>query len=113
VRVDGGWRVTGQKVWTTAAHQSDWGFATVRTDPTAEKHAGVTMMAGPHESIVSVNAQPSDYIRRTMSNVQSVDINGITGTLGSFGTFEFDVYWSVSPDTVLNVLPDPQQTRSC
>jgi len=45
VRVDGGWRVTGQKVWTTAAHRSDWGFATVRTDPTAEKHAGVTMMA--------------------------------------------------------------------
>ena len=37
--------MTGQKVWTTAAHQSDWGFATVRTDPTAEKHAGVTMMA--------------------------------------------------------------------
>ncbi len=45
VRVDGGWRVTGQKVWTTGAHQSDWGFATVRTDPTVPKHAGVTMMA--------------------------------------------------------------------
>jgi alkylation response protein AidB-like acyl-CoA dehydrogenase len=45
VRVDGGWRVTGQKVWTTGAHQSDWGFATVRTDPSVEKHAGVTMMA--------------------------------------------------------------------
>jgi alkylation response protein AidB-like acyl-CoA dehydrogenase len=45
VRADGGWRVTGQKVWTTAAHQSDWGFATVRTDPSAPKHAGVTMMA--------------------------------------------------------------------
>ena len=27
VRVDGGWRVTGQKVWTTGAHQSDWGCA--------------------------------------------------------------------------------------
>ncbi len=45
VRVDGGWRVTGQKVWTTGAQQSDWGFATVRTDPTVPKHAGVTMMA--------------------------------------------------------------------
>ena len=45
VRVDGGWRVTGQKVWTTGAHQSDWGFATVRTDPSVPKHAGVTMMA--------------------------------------------------------------------
>ncbi|MHA6780905.1 acyl-CoA dehydrogenase [Pseudonocardia saturnea] len=45
VRVDGGWRVTGQKVWTTRAHQSDWGFATVRTDSSGTKHAGITMMA--------------------------------------------------------------------
>ncbi|MEJ3654477.1 acyl-CoA dehydrogenase [Actinomycetes bacterium KLBMP 9759] len=45
VRVDGGWRVTGQKVWTTRAHQSDWGFATVRTDSSGAKHAGITMMA--------------------------------------------------------------------
>jgi alkylation response protein AidB-like acyl-CoA dehydrogenase len=44
-KVDGGWRVTGQKVWTSLAHQCQWGLATVRTDPAAAKHAGVTMMA--------------------------------------------------------------------
>ncbi|MEN3223067.1 MULTISPECIES: acyl-CoA dehydrogenase [Mycolicibacterium] len=44
-RVDGGWRVTGQKVWTSLAHECQWGLATVRTDPDAPKHAGVTMMA--------------------------------------------------------------------
>lgn len=44
-RVEGGWRVTGQKVWTSAALHCKWGLATVRTDPTASKHAGVTMMA--------------------------------------------------------------------
>ncbi|WP_425003189.1 acyl-CoA dehydrogenase [Mycolicibacterium sp. S3B2] len=44
-RVDGGWRVTGQKVWTSLAHLCQWGLATVRTDPEAAKHAGVTMMA--------------------------------------------------------------------
>ncbi|MDR3662076.1 MAG: acyl-CoA dehydrogenase family protein, partial [Mycobacterium sp.] len=43
--VDGGWRVTGQKVWTSLAHECQWGLATVRTDPDAPKHAGVTMMA--------------------------------------------------------------------
>ena len=45
VRVDGGWRVTGQKVWTSGAQKCQWGLATVRTDPDAPKHAGVTMMA--------------------------------------------------------------------
>jgi 3-oxochol-4-en-24-oyl-CoA dehydrogenase len=44
-RVDGGWEVTGQKVWTSLARQCQWGLATVRTDPNAPKHAGVTMMA--------------------------------------------------------------------
>jgi alkylation response protein AidB-like acyl-CoA dehydrogenase len=44
-KVAGGWRVTGQKVWTSLAHQCQWGLATVRTDPDASKHAGVTMMA--------------------------------------------------------------------
>jgi alkylation response protein AidB-like acyl-CoA dehydrogenase len=44
-KVPGGWRVTGQKVWTTGAHRSQWGFATVRTDSSRPKHTGVTMMA--------------------------------------------------------------------
>ncbi|HEY2097775.1 MAG TPA: acyl-CoA dehydrogenase [Pseudonocardia sp.] len=45
VRDEGGWRVTGQKVWTSGAQWSRWGFATVRTDSSGSKHAGVTMMA--------------------------------------------------------------------
>ncbi|MFG2085176.1 acyl-CoA dehydrogenase [Spirillospora sp. NPDC048824] len=44
VKVDGGWLVNGQKVWTSGAHYCRWGFATVRTDPDAAKHAGVTMV---------------------------------------------------------------------
>ena len=44
-KVDGGWRVSGQKVWTSLAQYCQWGLATVRTDPDAPKHAGVTMMA--------------------------------------------------------------------
>ncbi len=44
-KIDGGWRVTGQKVWTSLAHMCQWGLATVRTDFDAQKHAGVTMMA--------------------------------------------------------------------
>jgi hypothetical protein len=44
-RVDGGWLVNGQKVWTSGAHYSGMGFATVRTNPDVPKHDGITMMA--------------------------------------------------------------------
>jgi alkylation response protein AidB-like acyl-CoA dehydrogenase len=43
-RVDGGWRVNGQKVWTSGAQYCHLGLATVRTDPDAPKHAGITTM---------------------------------------------------------------------
>ena len=37
------WLVTGQKVWTTGGHFSDYGLALTRTDPAAPKHQGLTM----------------------------------------------------------------------
>jgi len=43
-RVDGGWLVNGQKVWTSGAHVAGMGFATVRTNPDVAKHAGITTM---------------------------------------------------------------------
>jgi alkylation response protein AidB-like acyl-CoA dehydrogenase len=43
-RVDGGWLVNGQKVWTSGAHLSRYGFATVRTNPDVPKHDGITTM---------------------------------------------------------------------
>ena len=44
-RVDGGWLVNGQKVWTSGAHVAGMGFATIRTNPDVPKHEGITMMA--------------------------------------------------------------------
>lgn len=41
-RVDGGWRITGQKIWTTGAQYSQWGALLARTDPSATKHNGIT-----------------------------------------------------------------------
>ena len=43
-RVDGGWLVNGQKVWTSGAHHASFGLATIRTDPDVPKHDGITTM---------------------------------------------------------------------
>ncbi len=41
-RTDGGWLLTGQKVWTTMAKEADWGICLARTNPDAPKHLGIT-----------------------------------------------------------------------
>jgi hypothetical protein len=40
---DEGWRISGQKAWTSGAHHSEWGIVLARTDPDLPKHKGLTM----------------------------------------------------------------------
>jgi alkylation response protein AidB-like acyl-CoA dehydrogenase len=41
-KVDGGWSLQGQKVWTSLARQADWGICLARTNPDAPQHKGIT-----------------------------------------------------------------------
>jgi len=38
----GGWRLTGQKIWTSLAREADWAICVARTDPSTRRHAGIT-----------------------------------------------------------------------
>jgi alkylation response protein AidB-like acyl-CoA dehydrogenase len=42
VRAEGGWKLTGQKVWTSRAREADWAICLARTDKDAARHRGIT-----------------------------------------------------------------------
>ena len=41
-KVDGGWRLQGQKVWTSGARDAHWGICLARTDGYVAKHKGLS-----------------------------------------------------------------------
>jgi alkylation response protein AidB-like acyl-CoA dehydrogenase len=41
-RAEGGWRLTGQKIWTSLAKQAAWAICVARTDPDAPRHDGIS-----------------------------------------------------------------------
>jgi alkylation response protein AidB-like acyl-CoA dehydrogenase len=43
----GEWVITGQKIWTSLAHQSDWCFAVCRTEPGSTRHRGLSYLLVP------------------------------------------------------------------
>ncbi|MFQ5699402.1 MAG: acyl-CoA dehydrogenase family protein [Myxococcota bacterium] len=45
-----GWRLTGQKIFTTSAHFADWYWVGARTDPDAPKHSGISLFLLPMDA---------------------------------------------------------------
>ncbi|MCF7553476.1 acyl-CoA dehydrogenase family protein [Pseudonocardia sp. WMMC193] len=50
VRTEDGWRIDGQKVWTSGAQFAEWGLLIARSDPTVRKHAGMTAFLLPMDT---------------------------------------------------------------
>ena len=54
---DGRWLVSGQKVWTSGAHYSNFGLLLARTDPTAPDHRGISCFLLPMDR-AGIEARP-------------------------------------------------------
>jgi alkylation response protein AidB-like acyl-CoA dehydrogenase len=46
-KVEGGWKLNGQKMWTTSAHFGEWYWVGARTDPDKPKHDGLSLFLLP------------------------------------------------------------------
>jgi alkylation response protein AidB-like acyl-CoA dehydrogenase len=57
-RVEGGWRLTGQKVWTSVAQRADWGICLARTDPEAPRHRGITYFLVDMRNSAGIEVRP-------------------------------------------------------
>jgi alkylation response protein AidB-like acyl-CoA dehydrogenase len=58
------WVVTGQKVWTSLAHQADWCFVVCRTEPGSERHRGLSYLLVPMDQ-PGVEVRPITQLTRT------------------------------------------------
>jgi len=58
------WVITGQKVWTSLAHQSDWCFVVCRTEPGSIRHKGLSYLLVPMNQ-PGVEIRPITQLTRT------------------------------------------------
>ncbi len=63
---EGGWRITGQKIWTSLAREADWAICIARTDPDAPRHDGIGYflvdMASPGVEVRPLREMTGDAI---------------------------------------------------
>jgi alkylation response protein AidB-like acyl-CoA dehydrogenase len=74
-RYDDEWLLTGEKVWTTFAHRSDWGLCVARHDPDQPKHGGLTAFIVDMRS-PGVSARPLRQMTGA-ANFNQVHLDGV------------------------------------
>ncbi|MFJ3773733.1 acyl-CoA dehydrogenase family protein [Streptomyces sp. NPDC090075] len=58
VREADGYRVSGQKIWTSLAHEADWCFVLARTEPGSRRHHGLSFLLVPMDQPGRVEVRP-------------------------------------------------------
>ncbi|MFI7403539.1 acyl-CoA dehydrogenase family protein [Streptomyces sp. NPDC049541] len=58
VRDGSGYRITGQKIWTSLAHEADWCFVLARTEPGSRRHHGLTFLLVPMDQPGRIEVRP-------------------------------------------------------
>ncbi|MEU2712309.1 acyl-CoA dehydrogenase family protein [Streptomyces sp. NPDC007205] len=58
VREGDRYRISGQKIWTSLAHEADWCFVLARTDPESRRHHGLSLLLVPMDQPGRVEVRP-------------------------------------------------------
>ena len=58
VRDGAGYRISGQKIWTSLAHEADWCFVLARTEPGSRRHHGLTFLLVPMDQPGRIEVRP-------------------------------------------------------
>ncbi|GAA2651909.1 acyl-CoA dehydrogenase family protein [Streptomyces vastus] len=58
VRDGTSYRVTGQKIWTSLAHEADWCFVLARTEPGSRRHHGLSFLLVPMDQPGRIEVRP-------------------------------------------------------
>jgi alkylation response protein AidB-like acyl-CoA dehydrogenase len=55
---DGAYRITGQKIWTSLAHEADWCFVLARTEAGSRRHHGLSFLLVPMDQPGRIEVRP-------------------------------------------------------
>ncbi|MCX4859417.1 acyl-CoA dehydrogenase family protein [Streptomyces canus] len=55
---DGTYRISGQKIWTSLAHEADWCFVLARTEPESRRHHGLSFLLVPMDQPGRIEVRP-------------------------------------------------------